>query len=85
MDDISIKTYYICNGKGKCHNSETCSFNTGDPDHCNLTSDSSLANNDEAVFLVHRLSMALSEAQRVFDIQCNIVLTEKENKNVKRI
>lgn len=81
--EIQIKPFYKCSGKGNCHDSETCFFNTGDREDCQLTTSSNLAANIGAVAAVHKLSMTLLEVQAIFDVKFDaktntLLLTEKE-------
>lgn len=85
---MKLKIFYRCNGKGECNYSENCSFNTGDPADCCLTSNSNLAAGNQSVFIVHRLLTVLEDVKKVFDIEIdkdNIILTEKEIKDAKGI
>jgi hypothetical protein len=85
---MKLKVFYRCNGKCECRYSGTCSFNTGDPKDCCLTSSSNFADSNQSVFIVHGLLTVLEDVKRVFDIEIdkdNIILTEKEIKDAKGI
>lgn len=80
MDALRFKTYYICNGKGECHDSEICGHD------CHLTANNYQAKNDDASAAIFRFNYEFEKVRELFNIQLEpathtIIFTEKERKN----